>query len=413
MPTGRLLIFDDDAEVAKIVNLIARSSGLVGRFAADAAEFFRIADEWQPTHIALDLIIPETDVEQVLIEMARRRFTASIIITSGIGERLLDSAKQTAIRYGLNISGVLAKPFSTAELRDLLKAPAPVAVERKEPEAPRPLTTLVQPFKAAFSDLVRALDEEELHLVYQPKIQCSTGALVGLEVLARWSHPQRGELTAGEFIVLFERYSLIDRLTDFVIERALKWYSEFTADRASFSARSRLDLPQQGLSLSINISAGTLLRVNFVQELVQRCSKHRIAPESLIFDLAESNLLGSAAPSIHVLKQMRMSGFRLSIDHFGTGYSSMRRLTQMPVSEIKMDKSFALSAPHSLEAKTLASSIVSLGRDLGLTSVAAGIETLESLEFMRVIGCDLAQGFAIAPPMAGGSVRYWQALRVN
>jgi CheY-like chemotaxis protein len=123
MPEGRLLILEDDLGVAKIVDLIARSIGLEGRFVTNAQEFISLTNEWKPTHIALDLMIPDADGEEVLAEMARRGCSANIIITSGMGERMLDAAKRTAIQLGLNIVGVLAKPFSSDALRELLIDP--------------------------------------------------------------------------------------------------------------------------------------------------------------------------------------------------------------------------------------------------------------------------------------------------
>jgi len=131
MPKGRLLILEDDSGVARIVDLIARSSGFEAQFVADAPEFLRVAEEWQPSHVALDLMIPEADGEEVLIEMARRRFAAEIIIISGMGERVLEAAMRTALRHGLNIIGVLAKPFPRVALTQLLVDPLSMPPGRK------------------------------------------------------------------------------------------------------------------------------------------------------------------------------------------------------------------------------------------------------------------------------------------
>ncbi len=120
MLKGRLLILEDDVGVARVMDLIARSSGLEVRFLADAQEFLRVAEEWQPTHVILDLLIPTADGAEVFIEMARRRSPARIIIISGLGVRVLDSARRAAVRDGLNVVGVLAKPFSRHALMGLL-----------------------------------------------------------------------------------------------------------------------------------------------------------------------------------------------------------------------------------------------------------------------------------------------------
>jgi len=171
MPKGRLLILDDDPEVAKIVNLIGQASGLEGRLVADAAEFFRIADEWQPTHIALDWIMPQTDAGGVLLEMARRRFAARIIITSGGGQRLLDLVERTAIGYGLDIAGVLPKPFSCAQLRELLHGPTPIALDAEKVQILRPNGMNADVFMPAGAAREPRLGQEELHLRYRRKMR--------------------------------------------------------------------------------------------------------------------------------------------------------------------------------------------------------------------------------------------------
>ncbi len=413
MPTERLLIVEDDPHVAKIMRLIAQSSGLDIRSATDAAEFFRVAAEWEPTHIALDLIIPDTDSEQVLVEMARRGCSAKIIITSGVGERVLEAARRTAIRHGLNIIGVLAKPFSTAALRDLLRGGTSMSLAGANVEALQPSVSARSSVMPTCVELERAIDRQELHLLYQPKIRCSSGQMVGLEVLVRWSHPQRGELPAGDFIFLFERYGLIDRLTECVIAGSLEWYSHYREDAAKSTAHERTHARHGTPSLSINISATNLVRPNFLEDLMTHCSRHRIPGESLIFDLTETSLMDSAVGTIRALKQMRSLGFRFSMDDFGNGQSSIRRLVGLPISELKINKSFVMSTVHSSESRKLVTAIVNLGRNLGVASVATGIENVESLEYMREIGCDLAQGYAIAPPMAGRSVRSWEQLHSN
>ena len=118
---ARLLILDDDPQIGKLVQLIAESAGLTARFMTNCPEFFRAVDDWRPTHIAIDLVMPEMDGVEVMVKLAERHCRAKIIITSGVGTRLLDAAGRSAHEHGLNISGVLSKPFSPRTLRALLK----------------------------------------------------------------------------------------------------------------------------------------------------------------------------------------------------------------------------------------------------------------------------------------------------
>jgi DNA-binding response OmpR family regulator len=158
-----LLSFEDDPDVAKIVSLIAHSSGMECRSVSNAAEFFRVADEWNPTHIALDMIIPETDVARVLVEMARRRCSARIIITSGMGERMLESARLTGLGHGLNMAGVLAKPFSMGEMRDLLRGSASLPSACGQTGVPRSPGLRVRVARSAVAERERSQDQHERH----------------------------------------------------------------------------------------------------------------------------------------------------------------------------------------------------------------------------------------------------------
>jgi diguanylate cyclase (GGDEF)-like protein len=403
----RLLILDDDPLIGKTIQMIVDSSGARSRFTTDPDEFFELVTQWSPTHLAIDLNMPEMDGVQVLAELARRGTTCRIIITSGVGNRVLEAAGRSAAEHGLNIAGVLPKPFVPAALRRLLvesddgKSDAPTALPKAtadRPAAPRPFTIDRE-------SLQEALEQHRFALVYQPKIRCVDGSLAGFEALVRWHDPVEGAINPDRFIPKAETFGLIDALTEQVFDQSLTWLAELI-ERSSSDGRRAAEAART-ITLSINLSARSLKNTELIESISQRCATAGIHPERIIFELTETSTMENPVEALDLLTRLRMKGFQLSIDDFGTGFSSMLQLVRLPFSEIKVDRSFVMTARHSDESRTVIRSIVDLGRSLGLKSTAEGVEDHETLIYLRDIGCDLAQGFGIARPMEGERVLDW------
>lgn len=400
--TTNLLILDDDPLTGHTITNIATLAGVNARYTDDPLEFFRLIKEWQPDFIALDLVMPRMDGVQVMVELARLRCPADIIISSGVGGRVLDAAARSATEHGLKIVGVLPKPFSPARLRELLNRQPAGSVPAIYASAPN-----LGPESIPSHELADAISHHEISVVYQPKINCRTGLLAGFEVLARWQHPTRGMIAPDRFIPLAEQSGLINALTETVMLQALRWYAalpEMIGDHPGFEyLRRRL----REITMSVNISAVSLSHLDLFERLDDYCQSMGIQPERIIFELTETCAMEDPVSSLDILTRLRMKGFHLSIDDFGTGFSSMLQLARLPFSEIKIDKSFVMTADESKESRTVIKAIIDLGHGLGLYTSAEGIESNETLEYLRSIGCDLAQGYAIARPMTGEAVLTW------
>lgn len=217
----RLLILDDDPLTGQTIANIAVMAGVDARYVDEPSVFFQQVKDWQPDFIALDLVMPRMDGVQVMVELARLGCHAEIIISSGVGGRVLDAAARSAAEHGLNIAGVLAKPFSPSRLRALLNREAMPDSPMAKPTTPGSAVAE----EISHRDLLNALETDQITLVYQPKINCRTGLLVGFEALARWAHPELGPVGPDRFIPLAERYGLIDRLTESVMVQGLRWLS--------------------------------------------------------------------------------------------------------------------------------------------------------------------------------------------
>jgi EAL domain-containing protein (putative c-di-GMP-specific phosphodiesterase class I) len=210
----------------------------------------------------------------------------------------------------------------------------------------------------------------------------------------RWQHPERGLLAPDEFIGLAERTGLIRPLTLYVIDQALRQCREWQAEGLE-------------LSVAVNLSARNLLDFEFparVEELLERWQVER---GRLELEITESTMLADPARTKLILDRLSGMGVRLSIDDFGTGYSSLAYLKRLPVDEIKIDRSFVMNMAHDEDDAVIVRSTIDLGRNLGLEVVAEGVETVEAWDRLKALGCTIAQGYYLSPPVAPEKLSAW------
>lgn len=405
---GKVLVLDDDVLTGKTIQRIAEFNNYDAKLATEPEVFFSLYSEWKPDYIAIDLIMPKMDGMQIIDELARLKCSSAIIITSGVGKRVLDAAMRSAQGHGLNVLGVLSKPFNTAALKQLLEQFVPVNDSADSgAEAESAAVIAGQPLEPASltqAELAAAIKNREFIAAYQPKVAVHSGVLTGFEILVRWQHPLRGLVGPDQFIPLAEKSGLIDDLTREVLNQALAWFSPLSESGQKLQL---LHEHAQKLSLSINISAVNLDNAVLFDQLYDICANWQIDPAQLIFELTESSAMANPVTALSLLTRLRMKGFRLSIDDFGTGYSSMLQLVRLPFSEIKVDKSFVMTAIESSESRAVIKSIIELGHSLGLQVTAEGIENQQTVDYLKSQGCDLLQGYFIAPPLLGDEVIQW------
>ncbi|WP_158700960.1 putative bifunctional diguanylate cyclase/phosphodiesterase [Phytohalomonas tamaricis] len=241
--------------------------------------------------------------------------------------------------------------------------------------------------------LRRALDANELDVVYQPQATLKEGRLVGFEALLRWTDPVLGVVPPLQFIPLAEKLGLIDHIGRWVLDRVC---SQLHAWR---------HLPR--VPVAINVSALQLNDERFVDE-VERClARYSLPPELIELELTESCLIPNAEVVHKVLQRLRERRIRLLLDDFGTGYSSLSYLRRLPISVLKIDASFIRELPGNYEDGELVSAILSMAKALGLEVIAEGLETDAQADFLRTLGCGVAQGFWLAPPLNVPSATDW------
>lgn len=398
----KLLVLDDDELTGQTLKNVAEFAGMSVMVTHNPADFFAELENWAPTHIALDLVMPEMDGVEVLAELSARNVDVNIMITSGVGQQVLQAAARSAAAHGLNIIGILPKPFNPRSFRDLIDH-APQQIHELINASATPNQTA-----ASVDDLKQAIDEKALTVMFQPKVECQSGALVGFEVLARWQHPQLGNIPPDQFIAIAEQNQLIDALTEVVFGKALAWFRDFCATQATTSISN-----SKRLLCSINISALSLKNLHLFNTLDKLCRQYQIPAEQIMLELTETGAMDDPIASLDILTRLRMKGFQLSIDDFGTGFSSMLQLVRMPFSEVKVDKSFVMTAQSSRESRLVIKAIIDLAHSLGMLVIAEGIEDESTLQFLQQLGCDKAQGYFISRPLHQDQIADWLQARTT
>jgi diguanylate cyclase (GGDEF)-like protein/PAS domain S-box-containing protein len=238
------------------------------------------------------------------------------------------------------------------------------------------------------SDLQRAIENGEFVVHYQPAVQLDTGAIVGVEALVRWQHPERGLLMPLQFIPLAEESGMILPLGRWVLQRAC-------SDMRAWQQRFPSDPP---LTIAVNVSVRQIQEPNFVDEVAEVLRESQLPPSTLILEITESVMMHDVAATVQVLRALKALGTRLAVDDFGTGYSSLSYLREFPFDILKIDKSF-VDADTRANDRELTRAIIDLGRTLHMEIVAEGIEAIEQLSRLRALACERGQGYYFARPL--------------
>lgn len=383
----KILIIDDDPFAAKLLTKQIEELGFPEVTYCEKAiialanilenrEYFDL--------LFCDLQMPDMDGIELLRNLAEIGYRGKLVLVTGEDASILQTAERLAKARGLDIAGALQKPVSVELLLQVFtREPA----QHKSPS----LTT-----NAIYSStrLSKAINDGELENYYQPKLDLDSGKLIGVEALVRWNHPLNGLVFPDQFIPLVEKYALIDDLTEKVLANALKDAHDWYAQGFEFS-------------VAVNVSMYNLRNVGFPDMVAQAIEKAAIPASRLILEVTESQLMEDPLVALDILTRLRLKHVRLSIDDFGTGHSSLVQLHNLPFNELKIDHSFVHGAHADESIKAILEGCLCMGQKLGMTVVAEGIETIDDWQFLRKLGCDLAQGYFMAKPMRATEIADW------
>ena len=244
------------------------------------------------------------------------------------------------------------------------------------------------------AELHRAIDQNQLFLVYQPKIDLVTGTTIGVEALARWQHPKLGLIPPDQFIPMAERTGFIKSLTTWGLQTALN--------------QSRTWLKQGfEVPVSVNLSARILHDGHFHDRVAELLDRHGVSSEQLELEITESVIMADPAHALDILTRISAMGVALSIDDFGTGYSSLAYLKKLPVNAVKIDKSFVMHMTADQNDAQIVRSTIDLAHNLGLKVIAEGVENREVWDRLLALGCDQAQGYYMSRPLPAAEMAKW------
>jgi len=339
-----------------------------------------------PALLVVDLEMPRMDGIEMLQALATENYRPPVLVASGTHPTLVASVETMCRELGLPILGAFEKPFTTNVLEQALLSFDHILNER---QAHRRTETEV-----TVDELKDALETGQIFPHYQPKICLITGEILGVEALARWNSPARGFVTPAAFIPIAEDNHLITQLTlkmiDQVLDQSRGWkllgFEPFAA---------------------INFSAQSLIERNFVDEVIKRTREAEIESQKIIIEITESGLIADIGAGLGALGRLRLKGFGMSMDDYGTGFSTTQQLSRLPLTELKIDRSFVAGAPNKPNLRTILASVIRMGLDLGLHTLVEGVETESELRLVQSMGCQQVQGFLLAKPMPGNELVPW------
>jgi len=244
------------------------------------------------------------------------------------------------------------------------------------------------------SELRHAIDRNELELYYQPKVSIQTGLLYGVEALVRWHHPSHGFISPDEFIPMAERTRMIKPLTLWVLKEAFKQCSKWRSQG-------------KALIVSVNLSAKDLHDPELPDLIAGVAASTAVNPDWIVLEITEGSVMTDPDATLSILRRLDDMGYQLSIDDFGTGYSSLAYLKEMPLAELKIDRSFVQDIMISENDDVIVNATINLAHNLGLHVTAEGVETEEVFDKLKDYGCDIAQGFLLSKPIAVKDFNDW------
>ena len=385
--TMKILVLDDETFMLKLISRMLTNQGFSqvasfdnGRAALESFE----SPNSPPDLILLDLNMPEMDGIEFIRHLVERLYTGSLILISGEDERMLQTAVKLVRTHQISVPGYLHKPIKPEALSALL--------EHWRPHSQNASRASNKVYEA--NAVRNAINNSELVNYYQPKVMVSTGRVVGVETLVRWRHPEDGMVFPDQFIGVAETHGLIDDLTRVVLTDALA------------QTRHWQDAGM-ALRVAVNVSMDNLKALGFPDFVAGLAANASVPPQEVVLEVTESRLMNDLRVSLEILMRLRLKRFRLSIDDFGTGHSSLSQLRDIPFDELKIDRGFVHRAHSDERVRAIYQASLSLARQLGMDIVAEGVEDRDDWNFLCETGCELAQGYFIAKPMPAADLPAW------
>lgn len=356
--------------------------------AANGVDALNVLESQGVDVVLVDLEMPIMDGVELIRSMAQKKLASSVIILSAKDPILIASVGTMAEADGLHVLGTFQKPL----LPDALECSLLRFIQDTKAKATE--TKVQHDSEVTAVELGEALANNELTLAFQPKLTVQGLMLKGVEALARWRHPQKGVISPGVFIPLAERHGMIDMLTRHLLQVAFQHKRTWQNYGLRFN-------------LAFNLSPLSLADSDMVEWLCKMAEDFGIAPSEITFEITENALLGELASAIQTLARLRLKGFHIAIDDYGTGFANAQQLSRVPATELKIDRSLVHRSAARPQQRTILASTVDLAKNLNLTTVAEGVETEEDYRIIAELGVDLIQGYYFSKPLFPEDLLVW------
>jgi EAL domain-containing protein (putative c-di-GMP-specific phosphodiesterase class I)/FixJ family two-component response regulator len=336
--------------------------------------------------IICDLQMPTLDGIEFVREVAHEGYTGKVILVSGEDPRLLRSAQRLVEAMGLLTLGAIQKPVRLEALTSIFE---------KEFSAKKVLVS--QSFD--IEEIKQALANNELVNYYQPKVDLSTGLVVGVEALIRWIHPEHGVVSPAAFLPALELAGCDDALLTHVL----------TSDTGALRLLRDIARIDPDFKVAVNVSDANLADAGLPEKLLSLLQTYGVAAKNLVLEISENRASGSRTKHNSTLSRLALRGFTLSLDDFGSGKTTMNDLSDIAISEIKFDRAFVHNAHRDSAQKMSLHSFIKMAEALDLITVAEGVENIQDWDVLKALGCNIAQGYIIAKPMPLEVLDSWLA----
>ena len=381
-PPQSVLVVEDHPFQRRVLVRLLQSMGIARVVEAEDGSQALALLAGEPFDIVVtDLDMPTMDGMALMREIGARAPEAGIVVLSSVERNLLSTVEWLAREQGINLLAVLEKPATGPMLDAALRRPA------RSPRASAAPTLSIDAIAAG-------LAAGQFEAFVQPKLRFADGKLVGGEALARWRHPQLGWVSPAAFIAPIEASPLVERFSLAILESvawAVRWL-----DTSGLPGR-----------IALNASAAWLDQPTMAERLSQAVARLDLPVERLTIEVTESVANGNLAVALENLARLRLRGFTLSIDDFGTGFSSLQRLVSSPFSELKLDRGFVSGIERDSPRWFVVESTIALANKLGLETVAEGVETEAEWQLLKDAGCGSMQGYYAAKPMCRADFMHW------
>lgn len=340
--------------------------------------------------VLVDLDLPHMDGIEFIGRIARDGLAHAVVVLTALDPALMNTVRIMARASGMRVLGTVEKPLTQAKLTDALDlyfTTDPTDDEEAHPELDEGL-------------LVEALAHNAFEAWFQPQVAIDSGFVTGVEALARWNLDGR-QIAPARFILELERRDLIYALTESILGQACAWQKRWQ---------------DQGMhvDISVNLSMHNLIDTTIADRYQAIAQSAGVNPRGITLEITESVMMKESAKVLNVLARLRLKGFGLAVDDFGTGWSSLSQLAQIPVTELKIDRGFINDAAGDARSRAVVETSIELGRKLGLTTVAEGVRNIEEWQMLAELGCTRAQGELISMAVPGGqlpaAIEKWRRL---